>query len=29
MKLNTKGRYAVLALTELALSKENSLVNIT
>ena len=29
MKLTTKGRYAVLALTELALAKENSLVKIT
>ena len=29
MKLTTKGRYAVLALTELALAKDNSLVKIT
>ena len=29
MKLTTKGRYAVLALTELALAKEDSLNNIT
>ena len=29
MNLTTKGRYAVLALTELALAKENSLVKIT
>ena len=29
MKLTTKGRYEVLALTELALAKENSLVKIT
>ena len=29
MQLTTKGRYAVLALTELALAKENSLVKIT
>ena len=29
MKLTTKGRYAVLALTELALAKENYLVKIT
>jgi Rrf2 family iron-sulfur cluster assembly transcriptional regulator len=29
MKLTTKGRYAVLALTELALARENSLVKIT
>jgi Rrf2 family iron-sulfur cluster assembly transcriptional regulator len=28
MKLTTKGRYAVLALTELALAKDNSLVKI-
>lgn len=29
MKLTTKGRYAVLALTELALAKEDSLIKIT
>jgi len=29
MKLTTKGRYALLALTELALARENSLVKIT
>ncbi len=29
MKLTTKGRYAVLALTELALIKDDSLVKIT
>ena len=29
MKLTTKGRYAVLALTELALARENSIVKIT
>ena len=29
MKLTTKGRYAVLALTELALAKDNSLVKIS
>lgn len=29
MKLTTKGRYAVLALTELALAKDSSLVKIT
>ncbi len=29
MKLTTKGRYAVLALTELALAKEESLIKIT
>ena len=29
MKLTTKGRYAVLALTEIALSKRNKLIKIS